>query len=117
LPDFGAIPSDCDPLSGLVALGDWERLRLIGDGHIGLVYLARHTRTAELAAIKCTDKGADSRGRRGERLLSELAVLRSVSHPFILGLLSAFQVRAARRRSAQRADCLCAADRRCHPRA
>ncbi|KAJ1616720.1 kinase-like domain-containing protein, partial [Pavlovales sp. CCMP2436] len=71
--------------------GDWERLRALGEGNLAQVFLARHTGSGELAALKVMDKAKLAKARRTERAQVELAVLRAVSHPFVLSLVSAFQ--------------------------
>lgn len=70
---------------------EWERLRQLGDGHLASVFLARRAATGELVALKCVEKAKLVRARRTERLLVELAVLRAAPHPFVVGLVAAFQ--------------------------
>lgn len=68
---------------------------MIGKGAYGIVCEVRCKRTGQLCAMKIQDKtkimGSDEKALRGT--LTELHVLRSSSHPYILPLIQSFQTK------------------------
>lgn len=62
-------------------VGHYEIIRLLGQGGMGVVYLARDTRLARTAALKALLPGAEASPIPVERLRREARALAQVSHP------------------------------------
>lgn len=69
----------------------FEKLRLLGRGDVGKVYLARIRGTEELYAIKVLQKEEMIRRNKIKRVLTEREILVTTDHPFIVSLYATFQ--------------------------
>jgi serine/threonine protein kinase/Flp pilus assembly protein TadD len=76
-----------DPLQYFEKLDRYELVRPLGQGGMGIVYLARDTELDRLVAIKCVDK-KDREGstKLAKRLISEARMMAQLNHPNIVHL-------------------------------
>lgn len=79
------------PHHNYVCANTFEKLKLIGRGDVGKVYLVRHRETDELYAMKTLDKQTMMRRKKIRRALTERDILEYVDHPFIVTLHWSFQ--------------------------
>jgi serine/threonine protein kinase len=63
----------------------YQRLEKLGEGSYGIVYKAQDTLTGQIVALKCMKLEEETDGIR-PTTLREISILRSMSHPNILGL-------------------------------
>lgn len=70
---------------------DFSVLRVIGMGTFATVYLARHTASKFVYAVKCLPKHEQVRLQRVQQLRREVLIHRSLDHPNIARLVSVFQ--------------------------
>ena len=75
-------PSD-DNLVGRI-LGSYELTELLGEGRIGVVYLARHVSIGRRAAVKVLHPGLSSRHAVVQRFFDEVRAANLVHHPGIV---------------------------------
>ena len=88
-----AAESSDAPSSVSLKLEDFEKLDSLGEGTYGSVFLARHTPTGELYAIKVVDKPKDCldlADYQYRALTNELNAAK-VESPFVINLFAAFQ--------------------------
>jgi hypothetical protein len=77
-----------------VSLEDFDLLKVIGKGAYGKVFLVRKRATSKLFAMKVLKKATLTlHTKTAEHLGNERSILELVSHPFIVKLWYAFQVR------------------------
>ncbi|KAG1453982.1 hypothetical protein G6F56_007432 [Rhizopus delemar] len=74
-----------------VGPSDFEKIRLLGKGDVGKVYLVKHTTTSKLYALKVLSKKEMIKRNKIKRALSEQAILSTANHPFIVPLYHSFQ--------------------------
>jgi len=74
-----------------IGLNDFERLKLIGVGGVGHVYLVRLKGTQQLFAMKTCRKLDMEKQNKIKRALTEREVLATADHPFISTLYYSFQ--------------------------
>jgi len=74
-----------------IGLNDFERLKLIGVGGVGHVYLVRLKGTQQLYAMKTCRKLDMEKQNKIKRALTEREVLATADHPFISTLYYSFQ--------------------------
>eukprot|EP01105_Mastigella_eilhardi_P022878 TRINITY_DN56_c0_g1_i2.p1 TRINITY_DN56_c0_g1~~TRINITY_DN56_c0_g1_i2.p1 ORF type:complete len:497 (+),score=91.34 TRINITY_DN56_c0_g1_i2:78-1568(+) len=74
-----------------VSISDFQRLRLIGRGELGRVYLVRHTATQQLYAMKVLPKDEMIRKDKIKRVHTERELLQTAKHPFVVTLYWSFQ--------------------------
>jgi protein-serine/threonine kinase len=74
-----------------IGLNDFERLKLIGVGGVGHVYLVRLRGTQQLYAMKTCRKLDMEKQNKIKRALTEREVLATADHPFISTLYYSFQ--------------------------
>lgn len=74
-----------------IGLNDFERLKLIGVGGVGHVYLVRLKGTNQLYAMKTCRKADMEKQNKIKRALTEREVLATADHPFISTLYYSFQ--------------------------
>lgn len=74
-----------------VTLNDFELLQTLGKGGFGKVYLALKQDTQELFALKAIRKAFVIEKNQFEQVRREKEILHDASHPFLVGLLCAFQ--------------------------
>ncbi|KAI9261078.1 kinase-like domain-containing protein [Sporodiniella umbellata] len=70
---------------------DFEKIRLLGKGDVGRVYLVRHIRSAKLYALKVLSKKEMIQRNKIKRALVEQTILSTANHPFIVPLYHSFQ--------------------------
>lgn len=68
-----------------VKISEFERIRIIGSGSFGKVYLIKHKTTEELFALKTSERASSPKGRT-KFAITECEILKSVTHPFIVKL-------------------------------
>ncbi|CEG69388.1 Putative Serine/threonine-protein kinase domain protein [Rhizopus microsporus] len=74
-----------------VGPSDFEKIRLLGKGDVGKVYLVKHKTTDKLYALKVLSKKEMIKRNKIKRALSEQAILSTANHPFIVPLYHSFQ--------------------------
>ncbi|KAG1448958.1 hypothetical protein G6F46_009318 [Rhizopus delemar] len=74
-----------------VGPNDFEKVRLLGKGDAGKVYLVRHKSTEKLYALKVLSKKEMKERNKVKRALTEQAILSTANHPFIVPLYHSFQ--------------------------
>lgn len=70
---------------------DFEKLKLIGKGDVGKVYLVREKKRDKLFALKMLDKEEMIRRNKIKRTVTEQEILQVMNHPFIVSLHHSFQ--------------------------
>jgi protein-serine/threonine kinase len=97
-PDVYNLPSDLSVLVPEVADDDpahiltyFEKIRMIGRGDIGRVFLVRDTRNGNLFAMKVLAKQEMIARNKVKRVMTEREILATTDHPFIVTLYSSFQ--------------------------
>ena len=71
--------------------GDFILGKTLGTGSFGRVRHALCTKSGEYVALKILKKSAVIRLKQVDHIISEKTILKSLSHPFIVGLLGSFQ--------------------------
>eukprot|EP01105_Mastigella_eilhardi_P000268 TRINITY_DN1035_c0_g1_i1.p1 TRINITY_DN1035_c0_g1~~TRINITY_DN1035_c0_g1_i1.p1 ORF type:complete len:728 (-),score=166.31 TRINITY_DN1035_c0_g1_i1:79-2262(-) len=74
-----------------VSTSDFQRIRLIGRGELGRVYLVRHIPTQQLYAMKVLPKEEMIRKDKIKRVHTERELLQTAKHPFVVTLYWSFQ--------------------------
>jgi serine/threonine protein kinase len=74
-----------------IRLSDLTRIRILGVGAFGRVYLVRHEPTGKAYALKEMLKKRLILCKQTNNVISEKKVLQSVRHPFLLGLVTTFR--------------------------
>ena len=67
-------------------MNEFERIKVIGEGSFGTVYLIMHKHTRELFALKSSIRESDIRNTRMKYAIIECEILKKVNHPFIVRL-------------------------------
>ncbi|CCE64443.1 hypothetical protein TPHA_0H02390 [Tetrapisispora phaffii CBS 4417] len=71
----------------------FEKVRLLGQGDIGKVYLVREKKTNKLFALKILSKSEMIKRKKVRRILTEQEILATSDHPFIVTLYHTFQTK------------------------
>eukprot|EP01116_Phalansterium_solitarium_P020265 TRINITY_DN5913_c0_g1_i1.p1 TRINITY_DN5913_c0_g1~~TRINITY_DN5913_c0_g1_i1.p1 ORF type:complete len:475 (+),score=170.50 TRINITY_DN5913_c0_g1_i1:81-1505(+) len=87
----GLAGSDSHASRPHISADSFERIKLIGTGDVGRVYLVRHRETNHLYAMKTLDKATVIKRDKIRRSLTERDVLATVDHPLIVRLHWCFQ--------------------------
>uniref|UniRef100_A0A383VZL0 cGMP-dependent protein kinase n=1 Tax=Tetradesmus obliquus TaxID=3088 RepID=A0A383VZL0_TETOB len=74
-----------------IDFADLELRRVIGTGQFGLVRVVRHVKTDEVFALKVMHKAPLVEAKQIEHVVNERAILGELQHPFLVGLVGAFQ--------------------------
>lgn len=69
----------------------FEKLKLLGKGDVGKVYLVRQKATKKLYAMKILNKREMMERNKIKRVLAEQEILQTANHPFIVTLYHSFQ--------------------------
>lgn len=69
----------------------FEKLKLLGKGDVGKVYLVREKATKRLYAMKILNKKEMIERKKIKRVLAEQGILETANHPFIVSLYHSFQ--------------------------
>jgi len=69
----------------------FQKLKLIGKGDVGKVYLVKHKESGKLYAMKMLYKQEMIKRNKVKRVLTEREILATASHPFIVTLYWSFQ--------------------------
>ncbi|WBW71748.1 serine/threonine protein kinase Ppk22 [Schizosaccharomyces osmophilus] len=69
----------------------FEKVRLLGQGDVGKVYLVKQKSNNRLFAMKILSKAEMIKRRKVQRVLAEQEILTKSNHPFIVTLYHAFQ--------------------------
>lgn len=69
----------------------FKKVKLIGKGDVGRVYLVENRTTGELYAMKVLEKNEMLKRNKIKRVLAEQEILATASHPFIVTLYHTFQ--------------------------
>ncbi|KAI7893748.1 kinase-like domain-containing protein [Mucor mucedo] len=74
-----------------VGPADFDKVRLLGKGDVGKVYLVKHKSTEKLYALKVLSKKEMIKRNKIKRAMAEQAILSTANHPFIVPLYHSFQ--------------------------
>lgn len=80
----GLAPVEDEPLLPAQPLGDYQVVREIGRGGMGVVYEARHLRLGRRVALKMIKSGDLASGEERRRFLAEAQHVASLQHPNIV---------------------------------
>lgn len=69
----------------------FEKLKMLGKGDVGKVYLVREKETKKLYAMKILNKKEMVERKKIKRVLAEQGILATANHPFIVPLYHSFQ--------------------------
>ncbi|KAJ3112089.1 hypothetical protein HDU96_004958 [Phlyctochytrium bullatum] len=74
-----------------VGPSNFTKIKLIGKGDVGKVYLVKHKETDKLYAMKILQKAEMIKRNKIKRVLAEQEILATSNHPFIVTLYHSFQ--------------------------
>ncbi|CAO3679398.1 hypothetical protein G6F70_003434 [Rhizopus microsporus] len=74
-----------------VSPSSFTKIRVLGKGDVGKVYLVKQKGTDKLVAMKVLSKKEMIRRNKVKRVLAEQEILSSANHPFIVSLYHSFQ--------------------------
>ncbi|OHT10899.1 AGC family protein kinase [Tritrichomonas foetus] len=74
-----------------ISLNDFQEIDTLGCGSFGLVKLVQHNTTKKLFALKSVEKNNLYATKAISTILSEMRILKTVNHPFLVDLQFAFQ--------------------------
>lgn len=74
-----------------VSPSDFDKIRLVGKGDVGRVYLVKDRRNGQLCAMKVLCKKEMVKRNKIRRVLAEQEILATANHPFIVTLFHTFQ--------------------------
>ncbi|KAI7870994.1 kinase-like domain-containing protein [Spinellus fusiger] len=74
-----------------VGPSSFEKVRMLGKGDVGKVYMVRQKKTNRLYAMKVLCKGEMIKRNKIKRALAEQEILTTSNHPFIVTLYHSFQ--------------------------
>ncbi|KDQ14745.1 hypothetical protein BOTBODRAFT_339560 [Botryobasidium botryosum FD-172 SS1] len=74
-----------------VGPGSFQKIKLLGRGDVGKVYLVREKKTDKLFAMKVLSKKEMIARKKIKRALAEQEILATANHPFIVTLYHSFQ--------------------------
>ncbi|KAG9050856.1 hypothetical protein FS837_001966 [Tulasnella sp. UAMH 9824] len=74
-----------------VGPGSFQKVKLLGRGDVGRVYLVREKKTDKLFAMKVLSKKEMIARKKIKRALAEQEILATANHPFIVTLYHSFQ--------------------------
>eukprot|EP00762_Andalucia_godoyi_P007396 ANDGO_07845.mRNA.1 Flippase kinase 1 len=80
----------CDPSDPMLILSQLEKMRLLGRGDVGRVFLVRHKTENTLYALKVLAKEDMILRNKVKRVLTEREILATTDHPFIVSLHASF---------------------------
>ena len=80
-----------EPVPGLISADHFRLLKVIGKGGYSTVVQARKKDTGHLYALKIMNKRQIMKEDKINQVLTELAILTRVHHPFVISLQYAFQ--------------------------
>ncbi|CAL9733353.1 flippase kinase 1 [Monosporozyma servazzii] len=75
----------------VVAPKSFEKVKVLGKGDVGTVYLVRERKTDRLYAMKIFSKSDMIKRKKIKRILAEQEILATSNHPFIVTLYHSFQ--------------------------
>lgn len=75
----------------MVGPQSFEKIRLLGRGDVGKVYLVKEKRTNRLYALKIFSKSEMIKRKKIKRILAEQEILATSNHPFVVTLYHSFQ--------------------------
>nr|GMD50108.1 serine/threonine-protein kinase AtPK2/AtPK19-like [Ipomoea batatas]GME12708.1 serine/threonine-protein kinase AtPK2/AtPK19-like [Ipomoea batatas] len=82
----------CIVSSKEVGLGEFEVLKVVGEGAFGRVFQVQKIDTSEIFAMKVMRKDKILKKNHAEYMIAERAILTKIDHPFIVQLRYSFQV-------------------------
>ncbi|KAI0346733.1 Pkinase-domain-containing protein [Trametopsis cervina] len=74
-----------------VAPSSFQKIKMLGRGDVGKVYLVREKKTSKLFAMKVLSKKEMIERKKIKRALTEQEILATANHPFIVTLYHSFQ--------------------------
>ncbi|GAM17159.1 hypothetical protein SAMD00019534_003340 [Acytostelium subglobosum LB1] len=79
------------PVNARERINEFRKVRVIGTGSFGYVYLVQHMMDHNYYALKCLLKSDVVKQNQVEHLHSEKSILSTIHHPFIVNLYQSFQ--------------------------
>ncbi|KAJ3394579.1 hypothetical protein HDU84_007753 [Entophlyctis sp. JEL0112] len=70
---------------------EFQKIKMIGKGDVGRVFLVRHNQTRRFYAMKVLQKNEMVKRNKIKRVLAEQEILVTANHPFIVTLYHSFQ--------------------------
>lgn len=92
--DAGLEGRDANQLVKLRGPGDFVKIRLLGRGAVGRVYLVQQKETGRLYAMKVLSKQEMISKNKVQRVFTERQVLATTRHPLIVSLYYSFQTQS-----------------------
>lgn len=74
-----------------VSASSFQKIKMLGRGDVGKVYLVREKKTGKLYAMKVLSKAEMIERKKIKRALTEQEILATANHPFIVTLYHSFQ--------------------------
>ena len=74
-----------------ISIDDFEKVKVLGQGSFGVVYLIKKKNKSKYYAMKVLSKKAITEKRQENHTKTERAILERIKHPFIVNLIYAFQ--------------------------
>ncbi|KAJ1565368.1 serine/threonine protein kinase, AGC, partial [Cladochytrium tenue] len=90
-PRFRRTYSGLTIRDAVVGPSHFQKIRIIGKGDVGKVYLVRHKTSTKLFAMKVLKKSEMIKRNKIKRVLAEQEILATAHHPFIVTLYHSFQ--------------------------
>ncbi|KAK7948185.1 Protein kinase-like (PK-like) [Apiospora aurea] len=88
---LGALPPPAEVRTVEVGPASFDKIKLIGKGDVGKVYLVREKKSSRLYAMKVLSKKEMIKRNKIKRALAEQEILATSNHPFIVTLYHSFQ--------------------------
>ncbi|XP_031108100.1 serine/threonine-protein kinase AtPK2/AtPK19-like isoform X2 [Ipomoea triloba] len=88
-----SIVQACIVSSKEVGLGEFEVLKVVGEGAFGRVFQVQKIDTSEIFAMKVMRKDKILKKNHAEYMIAERAILTKIDHPFIVQLRYSFQTK------------------------
>ncbi|ELP89072.1 serine/threonine protein kinase ppk14, putative [Entamoeba invadens IP1] len=89
-PVLSSSPSGDQDLPKTVGLLDFRKVKMIGRGNVGHVYLVQLNNTSHYFAMKVRSKAAMTQQNKTDRVTTEREILKTTHHPFLTHLYWSF---------------------------
>ena len=86
-----ALPPVASKLDRTIKFGQLQKLRILGVGTFGKVWLVNHKKTKKTYALKMLDKREIIGHHQVEGVMREKNIMASIDHPFVIDLRCTFQ--------------------------
>ncbi|GMH56910.1 hypothetical protein TrLO_g11298 [Triparma laevis f. longispina] len=82
--------NDRDLFDTTIRFSDLERLKILGIGTFGRVWIVHHQKSKSTYALKMIDKSQVIRHHQEKGVMREKTIMSTISHPFIVNLITTF---------------------------